>query len=136
MTSDEFRLLLSALADGWTRRDYAFVASHFAEDVRYADPLRYALHGRDALLEFFADDDGLPQSVTWHTVLFDEAQQLGAGEYTYRGTHQYHGTVLVRVHGGRITHWREYQHTDGRSWETFAAASRFPSPESRPDDAA
>ena len=135
MTSTEFRTLLSALADGWTRRDYAFVASHFAEDVRYADPMRYALHGRAALLAFFANDDGMPQSITWHTMLFDEVQQLGAAEYTYAGTHQYHGTVLVRVHTGLITHWREYQHTDDRPWAAFADATMFPEQHVRGDRA-
>ena len=35
---------------------------------------------------------------------------LGAGEYTYEGTHRYHGVAIVRVEGGLITHWREYQH--------------------------
>ena len=133
MTSADFRALLEALADGWTRRDYAFVASHFADDVCYADPLRYTLQGREALQAFFADDDDMPQSVTWHTVLFDESQQLGAGEYTYCGTHQYHGTVLVRVHAGLITHWREYQHTDQRPWTTFVGATRFPAPWSTAD---
>ncbi|MES3034610.1 MAG: nuclear transport factor 2 family protein [Gemmatimonadota bacterium] len=126
MTASDFRDLLSALADGWRRRDYAFVASHFADDVRYGDPTRYALHGRAALQAFFTADDDMPQSCTWHTVLFDEAQQRGAAEYTYVGTHQYHGTVLVRVESGQITHWREYQHTDERPWATFAEATMFP----------
>src|SRR5258705_201997 len=55
----------------------------------------------------------------------DEAQQVGAAEYTYTGHHQYHGTVLIKVANGRITHWREYQHIDPRPWENFVGTSRF-----------
>ena len=128
MTSAEFRHLLDALADAWARRDYAAAASRFAEDVRYADPLRYAFASREALRAFFEADDGLPQRTEWHTVVFDEAQQVGAAEYTYEGTHRYHGTALVRVAGGAgglITHWREYQHIDARDWTAFAGETRF-----------
>ena len=126
MTDADFRALLLQLADGWHRRDYAAVARHFSIDVRYGDPLRYALRGRDELLAFFSNDDGLAQHVSWHTIIFDEQRQQGAAEYTYQGTHQYHGTVLVRIEGGMITHWREYQHIDPRSWHDFAGDTRFP----------
>ncbi len=126
MTSTEFRILLEALADGWRRRDYAAVASHFATDVQYGDPLRYQLDGRPALEAFFADDDGFEQHMAWHFILFDEAQQTGAAEYTYQGTHRYHGVALARVRDGVITHWREYQHTDAKAWEDFAGNTRFP----------
>ena len=126
MTSTEFRVLLEALADGWRRRDYRAVASHFATDVQYGDPLRYHLDGRTALEAFFSADDGFEQYMTWHLVLFDETQQIGAAEYTYEGTHRYHGVALARVRNGLISHWREYQHTDQKVWEDFAGKTRFP----------
>jgi len=126
LTDGEFRALLDRLRDGWTRRDYAAVAAEFAEDVRYGDPTRYAFHGRAALRAFFEDDEGREQHVAWHNVVFDPAQQLGAVEYTYQGTHRYHGTVLVRLAGGLVTHWREYQHVDDREWEDFVRETRFP----------
>jgi hypothetical protein len=46
-------------------------------------------------------------------------------EYTYDGTHRYHGVTLIKAHDGRITHWREYQHIDGREWEDLIGATRF-----------
>jgi len=125
MTSSEFRALLERLADGWRRRDYESVTAAYSEHVRYADPARYRIEGRAALLEFFRNDDGLPQSTVWHTIVFDETQQVGAAEYTYEGTHRYHGTVLVRVADGLITHWREYQHVDQRTWEDFAGETAW-----------
>ena len=119
LTAVEFDALLARLADGWTRRDYSAVAREFAAGVRYADPTRYTLQGRPALQAFFEDDDGQPQRVTWHHAVFDLDRQLGAAEYTYEGTHRYHGMVLVRLEGGVITHWREHQHVDPRAWDEF-----------------
>ena len=125
MTKPEFRVLLNALAAAWARRDYVVAAAFFAPDVRYSDPWRYAFAGRDELHRFFADDEGRDQSTVWHTVVFDEEQQIAAVEYTYEGTHRYHGTVLVRVQDGKITHWREYQHVDSRLWEELVGETRF-----------
>lgn len=126
MRTEDFRRLLEQLAAGWARRDYASVAEAFAEDVRYADPLRYAFHDRGALRAFFEDDGGAEQRTVWHTVLFDEAQQVGAAEYSYEGTHRYHGVALIRLRDGKITHWREYQHIDLRPWDEFVAGTAFP----------
>jgi limonene-1,2-epoxide hydrolase len=36
-----------------------------------------------------------------------------------------HGITLIKVQDGRITHWREYQHIDGRGWEDFVGATLF-----------
>lgn len=113
------------MAEAWSRRDYAAAASAFAEDVRYADPLRYSFSNRGQLRAFFDADEGYEQRVEWHTIIFDEAEQAGAAEYTYDGTHRYHGTVLIKVEGARITHWREYQHTDSREWEEFVCGTAF-----------
>ncbi len=121
MTPGEFTAMLDALAEAWARRDYGSAAAWFADDVRYADPRRYAFADRAALRAFFEADDGLPQRTTWHLRLFDEQSQVGAAEYTYEGTRRYHGVALIRVAEGRITHWREYQHVDLRTWEAFSA---------------
>ena len=125
MTKAEFSDLLQSLADAWSRRDYAAAASAFAEDVRYGDPTRYSFHGRDELRIFFEDDEGYDQRTVWHTVVFDEEQQVGAAEYTYEGTHRYHGTVLVKIADGKISRWREYQHIDPREWEAFTSETVF-----------
>ena len=125
MTAHEFRQLLDRLATGWAKRDYAVVAQEFSDDVRYGDPTRYSFKNRSELQAFFENDEGYEQRTVWHTVVFDEKQQIGAVEYTYEGTHRYHGTVLIGVRGGRITHWREYQHISGKPWEEFVAATMF-----------
>jgi SnoaL-like domain len=125
MTTQEFRELLDRLATGWAKRDYGAVAQQFSENVRYGDPTRYSFENRSELQRFFENDEGYEQRTVWHTVVFDEAQQLGAAEYTYQGTHQYHGTVWIRVQNGRITHWREYQHISDKPWEEFVGPTIF-----------
>lgn len=125
MKRDGFRSLLEGLGAAWRDRGYEEAVSHFAPDIRYVDPLRYSISGRDDLLAFFRNDGGHPQSTIWHHVLFDETHQIGAAEYSYRGTQLYHGVVLIRMDGDQITHWREYQHTAELDWETFFKGAIF-----------
>lgn len=125
MTKSEIQDVLQSLAGAWSRRDYATAADFFAADVRYGDPTRYSFNGRVEIRAFFEDDEGYDQSTVWHTIIFDEEQQMGAVEYTYEGTHRYHGTVLVKIEDGKIARWREYQHIDPREWEDFVATTAF-----------
>jgi len=117
MTTSEFDELLRKLAIGWTNREYSSVAERFAEDVFYSDPWNYTIRNRDALFAFFADDEGKPQSCTFHNHLFDEARQVGAAEYTYEGTFRYHGTVWIELRNDLIVSWREYQHRSDKDWK-------------------
>ena len=125
MTKTELRNLLDSLAEAWSRRDYATAADAFAEDVRYGDPTRYSFNGRTELRAFFEADEGYDQRTVWHTIVFDEEQQIGAVEYTYEGTYRYHGTVLIKIENSKIARWREYQHIDPREWETFTSTTAF-----------
>lgn len=110
--------MLQSLARGWAAKDYEKVAGFFAEDVRYSDPTRYRFSSRAELLEFFQGEEG-EESTVWHNAVFDEERQLGVAEYTYQGTHRYHGTVWIEVRGDRIVRWREYQHVSDLEWEEF-----------------
>ena len=110
MTRPEFVSLLRALADAWRANDPRRAAEAFADDVEYRDPLRYAFRSRAELVDFFRVPEGESHRVVWRTVLFDEAAQEGAVEYTYVHHRRYDGVALVRVAEGRIVRWREYQH--------------------------
>ena len=125
MTKKHFSETLRSLAAAWAAKDYKLAASFFAPEVKYGDPTRYTNNGRVELLKFFVDDDGFNQSTAWHNILFDEEQQLGAAEYTYQGTHRYHGFVLIKVAGDKIVRWREYQHISPLEWEEFVRATMF-----------
>ena len=115
----EFRSLLTLLADGWEHKEYALVASQFAQDVFYSDPKHYTFRDRASLLEFFEDDDGRPQYCKFHNSMFDEERQLGVAEFTYEGTFRYHCTVWIEIKENKIASWREYQHLSTKTWEEF-----------------
>jgi hypothetical protein len=119
MTSSDFDDLLTALARGWTNREYSSVAACFADAVYYSDPQNYTLNDRTSLLAFFEDDDDEPQSCTFHNQVFDDIRQLGVAEYTYEGTFRYHGTVWIELKDGKIATWREYQHKSDKDWKDF-----------------
>ena len=119
MNKGDFVSLLKLLADGWTDKEYGLVASQFTEDVFYSDPRNYTFRDRGSLLAFFEDDDGLPQSCTFHNSVFDEERQLGVAEFTYVGTYRYHGTAWIELRGDKIASWREYQHISDKEWDEF-----------------
>jgi limonene-1,2-epoxide hydrolase len=125
MNKVEFKDLLQILSDAWQRKDYAKAVEVFAEDIRYADPLRYRLSGKAELRAFFEADEGYAQLTVWRVIGFDEEQQIGFAEYTFEGTHRYHGAVIIKVEDDKITHWREYQHIDPRDWQEFAGDTAF-----------
>jgi hypothetical protein len=121
-----FVALMDDIADAWIRGDTERALARFTEDARYLEPpdvQRYV--GRDELRTYFGGDDPPPMSLTWHHLLFDEAEQLGAAEYTYTGESTYHGVALIRIDGDRIADWREYQVRSDLDWERFAAGNGF-----------
>ena len=119
MTQDDFRLMLETMAEGWTNREYEMVADCFAQSLFYSDSLHYSFSTREDLLKFFRDDDGMPQKCVFHRSVFDERGQIGAAEYSYSGTHRYHGTVWLKLVDDRIVDWREYQHISESTWDEF-----------------
>jgi hypothetical protein len=122
VTRDDLQRVLERAAAGWNQGDAAAVADCFAADVDYIDPVRYRLTSREALLPFFEPPPG-GHRVDWHTIVWDDAAQSGAVEYTYTGEHRYHGAAVVRLDDdGRIRLWREWQHIDdGRDWDAMLA---------------
>ncbi|WP_394824993.1 hypothetical protein [Pendulispora albinea] len=102
----------------------------FAEGAIYMEPPDLQVYeGRAALYAFFGgkEQPPIPGRMTWHHLLFDEAQQVGAGEYTYQGTRRLHGIVIVRVDqaSGVISRWREYQRASPLTWDDFVGKSKF-----------
>jgi SnoaL-like domain len=122
MTRAEFISLLTRLGNAWSAGDAEAAAGCFADAVDYADPIRYRFRARAELVPFFEPPPG-GHSTVWHRILFDEAAQAGAVEYTYTGHHRYHGAAILQVDpGGLIAAWREWQHVDdARDWDAFLA---------------
>lgn len=121
-----FRQLLETIAAAWNEGDTATALACFTDDARYTEPPDTQHHeGRQALFEFFGGDDPPPMWMAWHTILFDRDQQMGAAEYTFKGTNTYHGVVVIRLRDDLIANWREYQVRSDLDWQAFTALNPF-----------
>jgi hypothetical protein len=127
ITGERFISVMQTIAQAWNNGDAGLAASCFSEDAVYAAPPSAGHQGRNALYEYFGGRQGreLPMHMTWHNLLFDAEQQIGAGEYTFRYRIQTHGMVIVKMSNGLIRNWREYETTSNLSWDDFIAHNRF-----------
>jgi ketosteroid isomerase-like protein len=128
VTAAEFRALMGTIAAGWNAGDARKAADCFTEDALYLEPPDEQFYaGRPALYEFFGGGTKPepPMKMTWHHLAFDEDSQVGFGEYTFQMSRRYHGIVVVKIRGGKISNWREYQYESGLDWKDFVAKSPF-----------
>ena len=63
--------------------------------------------------------------MTWHHLLFNEREQVGAGEFTFEYGTASHGVAVVRIRDGRIANWREYWHESKLDWKRFVGVNDF-----------
>jgi ketosteroid isomerase-like protein len=123
-----FRSLMETVAAGWNEGDAGKAANCFSEDALYLEPPdRQFYSGRPALYEFFGGGKKPepPMKMTWHHLAFDEESQVGFGEYTFQMNRRYHGVVVVRLRGGKIANWREYQYESPLEWKEFVRKNAF-----------
>jgi uncharacterized protein YggL (DUF469 family) len=130
LNTAEFQQLVNTVASGWNEGNARKAASAFAENAIYVEPPNQQHYvGREALFKFFGGNNGRPgqMQMVWHHLVFDEAQQLGVGEFTFRqGTdYQVHGTAMIKVTNGLISHWREYLSKSSLPWKEFVGDSKF-----------
>ena len=129
LTGSEFESLLNGVSDGWNSNNARAAADCFTLDAVYTEPPdRQLYQGRQELFEFFGGEEGRnePMNMTWHHLVFDEEEQKGMAEYTfkYKGRAT-HGIVIVQVANGKIRRWREYQYRSDMEWIDFIGLSDF-----------
>ena len=128
ITAAQFKNLMQTVAAGWNEGDAKKAADCYTEDATYTEPPDKQVYaGRKALYEFFGGDrkPEPPMKMTWHHLAFDEASQIGFGEYTFQMNNQYHGIVIVKIRSGKISNWREYQYKSDLEWREFAGENDF-----------
>jgi ketosteroid isomerase-like protein len=125
LTTQEFKALMEQLAHAWSEQDSDAGLSCFTEDALYMEPPDIQLFlGHGHLRPYFA---ALTPGthMRFHNLWFDEATQVGAGEYTFghegRPT-AIHGVTIVEIQDGRIAFWREYQREGPSPFEEFIRA--------------
>jgi ketosteroid isomerase-like protein len=128
ITVAEFKSLMQTVADAWNEGDAKKAADCYTEDAIYTEPPDKQVYvGRKALYEFFGGDrkPEPPMKMIWHHLAFEEASQIGFGEYTFQMNHRYHGIVIVKIRSGKISNWREYQYKSDLEWRDFAGKNDF-----------
>jgi len=124
----QFRVLMETLARGWNSNNATLAANCFTNDAIYsAPPDGPVRHGKRELFEVFGGEKGRdqPMSMEWHDLIFDEATQMGAGEYTFSYKIRTHGVVIVRLVDGKIANWREYEQASPLPWSQFIGENHF-----------
>jgi hypothetical protein len=124
----DFEKLMHTIAEGWNEGDARKSSDCFSEDAIYIEPPDKQVHrGRAELYEFFGGESGpdVPMHMTWHHLAFNEKEQVGFGEYSFRMHGNYHGIVTVKVANGLVKFWREYQYKTELSWEEFTKLNLF-----------
>ena len=128
LTRQEFAELLQRLADGWNQGNTQQAAECFTEDALYTEPPdKQYYSGREALYQFFGSENGRAgeMNMVWHHMIFDETEQLGAGEFTFTYGSPVHGVTMIKVRDGLISHWREYWYASELPWEEFTRLNSF-----------
>jgi ketosteroid isomerase-like protein len=128
ITAAQFKNLMRTVAAGWNEGNAKKSADCYTEDAIYTDPPdRQVYVGRQALYEFFGGDKkpDPPMKMTWRHLAFDEESQTGFGEYTFQMNNRYHGIVVVKIRGGKISNWREYQYKSDLEWREFVKKNDF-----------
>lgn len=115
---------MEQLATAWTTQDTDLGLVCFTEDAVYMEPPDVQFYrGHEQLRPYFAAlKPGM--FMKWHSLMFDEATQTGAGEYTFGMTDQPqadHGVAVVTIEQGVIAFWREYQRKGPQPFTQFLA---------------
>jgi len=128
-TERDFANLLDRIAAAWSEDDAQSATECFAANAIYsAPPSPKVRRGRRELLEFFGGPGGraAPMQLQWHHRAFNFRTQVGFGEYTFEHTdYRAHGVVVIRVKGGLVANWREYEVESDRAWPDFNSPNDF-----------
>jgi ketosteroid isomerase-like protein len=115
---------MQRLANAWSTQNTDLGLACFAEDAVYMEPPDIQIYrGHAQLRPYFAALK--PGTIMeWHTLMFDEATQTGAGEYTFGMAGKPladHGVAVVVIENGVIAFWREYQRKGPQLFAQFLA---------------
>ncbi|NJO82216.1 MAG: SnoaL-like domain-containing protein [Blastochloris sp.] len=126
MTTDAFQMLMQRVAQAWSQQATEEALACFTDDAIYLEPPDIQFYqGHDQLRPYFAALQ--PGTfLRFHYLWFDEANQVGAGEFSFgiagRATAD-HGIIVVEMRDEKIAFWREYQR---KGPATFAAFIGIP----------
>ncbi|WP_420631860.1 nuclear transport factor 2 family protein [Candidatus Leptofilum sp.] len=124
LTDDQFIQLMTQLANSWTTQNSQAALDCFTQDAIYMEPPNSQLYmGHEQLRPYFA---ALTPGtyMTFHNLCFNEATQVGMGEFSFGllGKELADvGIAVVQIENGKIAHWREYHRKGPANFAEFIA---------------
>jgi hypothetical protein len=117
-----FFQLMTRLAEAWSTQDTEAALACFCKDAIYMEPPDVQFYlGHQQLRPYFAAlQPGI--YMTFHNLCFNEATQIGMGEFTFGMSGKETadvGVVVVELQNGRIKKWREYPRKGPADFEQF-----------------
>ncbi|HTC92573.1 MAG TPA: nuclear transport factor 2 family protein [Terriglobales bacterium] len=126
ISAEDFYRIMNTVAQGRSEGNASKAAGMFGEDAVYSNPAGEQTHkGRAAIAKLFSGNKGGAIAIQWHHLLFNEQEQIGAGEFTQEGRRRFHGMVIVKMKNGKISNWREYGFASNEGWEKFTSDNQF-----------
>jgi len=128
ISAEDFYRIMNTVAQSRSGGNASKAADMFAEDAVYSNPAgEQTRKGRAAIAKLFGGSKGPARAIEiqWHHLLFNEQEQIGAGEFTQEGHRRFHGMVIVKIKNGKISNWREYELPSNQSWEKFTDENQF-----------
>ncbi len=120
---EEFQILMTTVAEGWSTQNTDQALSSFHKDAIYVEPpSSQYFQGHEQLRPFFAQLTAA-HKMEFHNLWFNKETQSGVGEYTFsygRDTATV-GLVAVELENGKIKFWREYQTVGPTDFHQFLA---------------
>jgi hypothetical protein len=126
ISAEDFYRIMNTVAQSRSEGNASKAADMFAEDAVYSNPTgRQTRKGRAAIAKLFGGNKGAAIAIQWHHLIFNEQEQIGAGEFTQEGRRRFHGMVIVKMKNGKISNWRQYGFASNEGWEKFASENQF-----------
>jgi hypothetical protein len=120
----QFTVLMQRLASAWNEQDTEATVACFTSDAIYMQPPDVQFFtGHEQLRAYF----GVLKPGTYlryQNLWFDEAKQVGCAEFSFGVEGKLkadHGTIIVGLRDGLISHWREYVQKGDASFAEFIA---------------
>lgn len=127
LSQKDFAFVMQTIREAWSEGNAQKAADCFSENALFSSPPSTVHHGRRTLYDYFGGQKGhaFPMKIEWHHLVFDSAEQIGAGEFTFQYHLQTHGVVIVKLSDGLISNWRQYDVPSGLPWDKFVGANSF-----------
>ncbi|MEL6810965.1 MAG: nuclear transport factor 2 family protein [Bacteroidota bacterium] len=121
LNEKEYQSLMNDLARAWSSQNTDLALRYFHSDAIYMQPPNIQYFRGHAQLRPYFGELTEKHKMKFHQLWFDEAAQIGVGEFTFSyGVESADtGIVVVELENGTIKFWREYVQKGPADFEEY-----------------